>query len=113
MILLALICRLFNRLLLIPDSLPVVHQARISQSHVVIDLTFKFVVRAGTLLVFLFSDMIVCEGLLVLAQVVIALTTMHVEKSQSTLVFHSELLLRLRVTCGAACFIEDCRTEIV
>ena len=80
MILLALIGGV-NCLLLIPDSLAVVHQACISKTHVVIDLTLEFVVRAFIFLVFLFSDLIMRQGFLVLPQVVITLAAMQVEES--------------------------------
>ena len=80
MILLALIGGV-NCLLLIPDSLTVVHQACISKTHVVIDLTLEFVVRAFIFLVFLFSDLIMRQGFLVLPQVVITLAAMQVEES--------------------------------
>ena len=85
MIYLALIAGL-DRFLLVPDGVSVAHQASIRQTHVVTDLTFEFVVRGRSLLVLLLGDHVMGQGLLVLAQVVVALAAAHVEQRQPTFI---------------------------
>ena len=58
MIYLALIAGL-DRFLLVPNGGAIIHQACISQAHVVTDLTFEFVVGGRSLLVLLLGDHVV------------------------------------------------------
>ena len=111
MIYLALIAGL-DSFLLVPNGVPVAHQACISQAHVVTDLTFEFVVRGRSLLVLLLGDHIMGQGLLVLAQVVVALPAAHVEQRQPTFILDTVLVCCL-ATALASCFIENGRTEII
>ena len=103
MIYLALIAGL-DRFLLVPDGVSVAHQASIRQTHVVTDLTFEFVVRGRSLLVLLLGDHIMCQGLLVLAQVVVALAAAHVEQRQPTFILDTSHV-NVLTTAEAACFV--------
>ena len=103
MIYLALIAGL-DRFLLVPDGVSVAHQACISQTHVVTDLTFEFVVRGRSLLVLLLGDHIMGQGLLILAQVVVALAAAHVEQRQPTFILDTSHV-KILTTAEAACFV--------
>ena len=116
MICLALVAG-FDCFSLVLDGVPVAHQACISKAHVVTDLTFQFVsfvvsiVRGTSLLVLLLGDRVMGQGLLVLAQVVVALTAAHVVHRQTTFTLDTCKLLVLFVL--ATRFIKDGRTEII
>ena len=111
MIYLALIAGL-DRFLLVADGVSVTHQTCISQTHVVTDLTFEFVVRGRSLLVLLLGDHVMGQGLLILAQIVVALAAAHVEQRQPTFILDTRLA-NILITAEAACFVQDSSTEIV
>ena len=104
MIYLALIAGL-DSFLLVSDGVSVFHQASISQTHVVTDLTFEFVVRGWSLLVLLLGDHVMGQGLLILAQVVVALAAAHVEQRQPTFILDTRLIANILITAEAACFV--------
>ena len=81
------------------------HQTCISQSLVVTNQALKLGVRG-----FVYGNFIVSQSLFILSEVVVTLTSVHVELSISTFLFDLRILYLFIVT---SCFIQNGGTEII